>query len=367
MRVLAACVCFWTLLHTTAISAATTQPAPGAEAIEPRSASKAYCGVRCLYAAALAEGVTFAGTDLIRPEYVGSREGSSIAELELAARDHGLRTFAFVNGTAALLRAAAHPVILHVESVPGSGRYDHFVLCLGHRAGRLLILDTITHPGEPAQVMNARDLELSWDGTGIIVSKMPIDKGILAASLCEMLGWGVLLICIAAGWQVLSAFRQRIIPRVSNIGVAAEVVAIAALALVAPSVWAVCTRDGLMANATRVGLVEQTHRAYFLKRVSFPEAARELSSGSATFIDARYAADYGAGHIPGAIDVPVTASAQTVRLLVAHLPRDYPLVVYCQTRSCPFAKSVATVLLQEGFTSVNLLDGGWEEWSAWKQ
>ena len=123
--------------------------------------------------------------NLIQPKYVGSREGSSIEELERGASDHSLHSFAFFNGTIDELRAAGHPVILHVESNPGSGRYDHFVLYLGERldarGSESLILDTIAPAGEPARLISAADLNLIWDGAGIIVSRTPIERPMLAA------------------------------------------------------------------------------------------------------------------------------------------------------------------------------------------
>jgi hypothetical protein len=139
-----------------------------------KSVLKAYCGVRCLYAAAIAEGMPLTPTDLVRPEYIGSKEGSSIEELQRAATDHGLHAFAFANGNIAILSAASHPVILHVESQAGTSRYDHFVLYLGHRGDKLLILDTTAPPGEPAREVDDRDLSLIWDGAGIVISKNPI-------------------------------------------------------------------------------------------------------------------------------------------------------------------------------------------------
>jgi rhodanese-related sulfurtransferase len=330
----------------------------------------AYCGIRCLYAAALVDGVTFAATDLVKPEYVGSREGSSIEELELAAKSRGLRTFAFVNGTADSLRLSVHPVILHVESVPGSGKYDHFVLCLGTRGGNFLVLDTMLPPGEPARSLDSHDIELIWDGTGIIVSRTPIEDAMYSRSLSNIIAWGAAIIILVIAWKLWQRRRpSRTIARFALGGtsrVAAEVVAILALALVAPLAFALCANGGLLANGVQIQSVEQTHAAFFLPRISFAEAEKALAARSAVLVDARYAADYGSGHIPGAINVPVTASDALLRFYMRAIPRNFPVIVYCQSKGCPFSKSVAAALLQQGFTSVELLDGGWEEWSLWK-
>ena len=343
-----------------------------APAVQPKAftpaVSKAYCGIRCLYAAAATEGVIFPGADLVRPEYVGSREGSSIEELDLAGRDHGLHTFAFANGTIGALRAAGHPVILHVESDPGSGRYDHFVLYLGQRQQNLLVLDPAGMPREPAQLRSPHDIELIWDGAGIIVSKTPIQTRLLTASLGQVALYGGCVICLIALIKLgVPRIRSSTIQRFASLGPAAEVLAIITLATLAPAVSAFCTDGGFLAHAEQIRLVEQSHAAYFLPRVSLLDAARCLADGSAVFVDARYSADYGNGHIAGAINVPVTASAEMVRAYMRDARRNLPVIVYCQSRSCPFSKAVAVALLKQGYKSVELLDGGWAEWSAWKQ
>jgi rhodanese-related sulfurtransferase len=340
-------------------ASATTQPAPPDHPAKP--VSKAYCGIRCLYAAAIAQGVRISAHDLVRPEYIGSREGSSIDELALAANTHGLHALAFTNGSVQSLLAASHPVILHVESVPGSGRYDHFVLYLGQRENKLLILDTAVAAGEPAQLIQPRDLELIWDGAGVIVSRTSIKGYLFEPQIRPLAMCGGVLMCIV-GVVRLPVLRKR----VTSLGMAGEVLAIATLALLAPAVSALCAQSGLLAHPQQIGRVEQTHAAYFLPRISIPDAARSIAAGEAVFVDARYAADYGAGHLPGAINVPVTASRETVRLYMQNVRQNVPVIVYCQSKSCPFAKAVATSLLQEGFTSVELLDGGWEEWCQWK-
>jgi rhodanese-related sulfurtransferase len=344
----------------------------GAIATPPATrASMAHCGVRCLYAAARAEGLRLDGKDLVRPEYIGSREGSSIEELELAARDHGLHTFAFVDGTIGALRSATHPVILHVESVPGSGRYDHFVLYLGSRNSQLLVLDTVTDPGEPARQLSPRDIELIWDGTGLIISKHPIEGRLLSASVSQLMCWGggivglIILVRRLLSRTRISTFRSSS-ALASRMGPVAEMLAIVTLSLLAPTVSAVCADTGLLAHKQQVSKVEQTHIAQFLRRISLAEAARCVASGSAVFVDARYAADYSNGHLPGAINLPVTASAGMVRACMAGVRMDVPVVVYCQSRGCPFSKAVAGELLQEGYSAVQLMDGGWQEWSAWK-
>jgi rhodanese-related sulfurtransferase len=202
---------------------------------------------------------------------------------------------------------------------------------------------------------------LIWDGAGVIVSRAPIAPYLFKSQIRPIAMAGGVLMCIVCAVRL-----PRLRKRLTSLGTAGEVLAIATLALLAPAVSALCAQSGLLAHPQQIGRVEQTHVAYFLPRISIPQAARRIADGSAVFVDARYAADYGAGHLPGAINVPVTAGRESVRLYMQNVRQNVPVIVYCQSKSCPFAKVVATALLREGFTSVHLLDGGWEEWSQWK-
>ena len=173
-----------------------------------------------------------------------------------------------------------------------------------------------------------------------------------------------LAVLVGAKWGSRRSLRLPRILCVSGFG--PEALVIIALSFMAPAVSAVCTREAFLAQKAQIRQTEQTNKAYFLPRVSLADAATILAERKAVFVDARYAADYGAGHIPGAINIPVTASAETVRLYLANVPHDFPIIVYCQSRSCPFSKTVAVALGTQGFSAIKLLEGGWREWSTWK-
>lgn len=85
---------------------------------------------------------------------------------------------------------------------------------------------------------------------------------------------------------------------------------------------------------------------------------RELDRGASFgFLDARPPADYSAGHIAGANNVPFYEAAS----YVSALPKDKWLVCYC---ACPHAESgrLADTLFENGFTKVTILDEGYLVW-----
>src|SRR5690349_16573376 len=87
------------------------------------------------------------------------------------------------------------------------------------------------------------------------------------------------------------------------------------------------------------------------------EAAQRLQqSGGATFVDVRDAASHRAAHVPGAVRV----DDATLQRFLDATPRDRPLVVYCYHGHMSLGG--AAYFLEQGFTQVWSLHGGFEAW-----
>jgi rhodanese-related sulfurtransferase len=91
-----------------------------------------------------------------------------------------------------------------------------------------------------------------------------------------------------------------------------------------------------------------------LRDISGPEA-RELVAQGALLVDVRTPWEYGRGHLPGALNVPVGEIAERVE----ELRRGLPVVVYCAAgvRS----RSAAEILRRAGVEPVHNLGtpGAW--------
>ena len=85
----------------------------------------------------------------------------------------------------------------------------------------------------------------------------------------------------------------------------------------------------------------------------------------ALWIDARSAADYAAGHIPGALSLNEEDWENGFSAFVEKWDGALPLVVYCGGESCHASESVARRLRRElGFENIHVLRGGWNAWRA---
>jgi len=72
-----------------------------------------------------------------------------------------------------------------------------------------------------------------------------------------------------------------------------------------------------------------------------------------TVLDVRPREEYLAGHIPGALSIPVEQLAERV----SELPRDRDIVVYCRGEYCAFAYDAVRILSEAGRTGIRLADG----------
>jgi rhodanese-related sulfurtransferase len=117
--------------------------------------------------------------------------------------------------------------------------------------------------------------------------------------------------------------------------------------------------------ASRLAEVERLTAAYLgsrdeLQPVTREELTRRLQDGDdLVVLDVRPAAEYAAGHLPGAVSIPVGE----LRRRLAELPGDREIVAYCRGPYCAFAHEAVGLLRDEGFAARRLEDG-LPEWQA---
>jgi rhodanese-related sulfurtransferase len=117
--------------------------------------------------------------------------------------------------------------------------------------------------------------------------------------------------------------------------------------------------------ASRLADVERLAAAYLgdrdeLEPVTREELARRLDDGDdLVVLDVRPAAEYAAGHLPGAVSIPI----DELRRRLAELPADREIVAYCRGPYCAFAHEAVTLLREDGVSARRLVDG-LPEWAA---
>lgn len=112
--------------------------------------------------------------------------------------------------------------------------------------------------------------------------------------------------------------------------------------------------------ASLLAEVEPARRAYLgedVEEVSRAELLRRARLGEVTVLDVRPASEYLAGHVPGAISIPVSQLGPRL----AELPVGTEIVAYCRGPYCVFAHDAVRLLQAHGRTARRLAGGmpGW--------
>ncbi len=82
----------------------------------------------------------------------------------------------------------------------------------------------------------------------------------------------------------------------------------------------------------------------------------------ATIIDARDRHAFAAGHIKGAISLPLTEAATMVPEITSRVPKSALLVIYCNGYACEDSVELGRQLLAAGYRTVYYFDGGLPAW-----
>lgn len=114
----------------------------------------------------------------------------------------------------------------------------------------------------------------------------------------------------------------------------------------------------------RLAEVEQVSRAYFEQRGAMEalegeELMRRVKSGAVTVLDVRPPEEYRAGHIPGALSIPVSE----LKARLKELPKGREVVAYCRGPYCVMALDAVDLLRKKGFEA-HRMEQGVVEWRA---
>lgn len=116
--------------------------------------------------------------------------------------------------------------------------------------------------------------------------------------------------------------------------------------------------------AEHLAEAEVARRAYLGEDVDVEEVGRHelldrVQAGDVVVLDVRPGEEYAAGHIPGAVGIPL----HELPGRIAELPDGVEVVAYCRGRFCVFAHDAVRLLTAQGRTARRLRDG-MLEWRA---
>ena len=113
-------------------------------------------------------------------------------------------------------------------------------------------------------------------------------------------------------------------------------------------------------SADRIAEVERAAREYLgepVEGIARGELEERLQSGDLVIVDVRPEDEYEAGHIEGALSIPIDQLAQRL----AELPEGSEVIAYCRGPFCAYANQAVRELRDAG-RSARRLEVGWPEW-----
>lgn len=114
----------------------------------------------------------------------------------------------------------------------------------------------------------------------------------------------------------------------------------------------------------RLAEVEMIKRRFLERRegmepVNRDELLKRVIKGDVTVLDVRPVEEYVAGHIPGALSVPLGR----LKEILVELPVDQEVVAYCRGPYCVLAVQAVEILRAEGFNAIRLEESV-QDWRA---
>jgi ArsR family transcriptional regulator len=96
-----------------------------------------------------------------------------------------------------------------------------------------------------------------------------------------------------------------------------------------------------------------------LEPVSREDLVSRLEEGSVTVLDVRPEDEFAIGHLPGALNIPLSALERRL----GELPPDREVIAYCRGPYCVLSFEAAAALRAHGYL-VRRLEDGYPEWKA---
>lgn len=115
---------------------------------------------------------------------------------------------------------------------------------------------------------------------------------------------------------------------------------------------------------SRLAEIDLVTRAFMerrggLEEVQGEDLIRRVRSGEVTILDVRPVEEYEAGHIPGAISIPIS----DLKSRWADVPKERDVVAYCRGPYCVMAVDAVNLLRRKGYKA-HRLEQGIADWRA---
>lgn len=317
-----------------------------------------YCGICCVQFLSKAHGGSLGFSDLLRNDYVISKKGSTIVEMERALSKCGLHYISAKNISLYFLKRTKNPVILHVKNDPASRKYDHYIVFLGYSHGQAILFD----PFHGVVKKSLNDLLPIWDKKGIIVSDATLTKlhvfgPIYIFYLCGFIVIAGIILCI--NYYLKKWLSVRMIFRtIGNYYVQALFIFCFAATL---GMSSNIINNRIISKSLHSDNLIKAYQSCFIKKLD-RKGLEDRLAGGVLLIDARSENLFKAGHIPKSKNCFAGNDMLGFQSDFPNIEFDTNIIVYGENENDGYATMLAEKLAENGYRNVTIYKEGWKGW-----
>lgn len=313
------------------------------------------CGIRSLYVAMKSHNIDVHYENLVSKDYVGSALGSSSSELMLAARRNGVTPINVARYSYINLMYSTEPVLLHMRSSGQNVEFDHWVTFLGVSNGSARIFD----PSYGYEEVGFPELVANWSGSCIIISDEKPERhtasGFSADILILIFVLAVILLFVRNTMFWMGKEKEYLPARL-------QITCLALAIGLTATLFHALSPVGVFHGPAAIAEVSRRYASLEFAEVDKADMKTLSATSKIIVVDARLANDFHHSHIENAINIPITTSLTQRKVALKGIPRQRPIIVYCQSRNCKFSDEIAQFLSFNGFENVSIYRNGFEDW-----
>ena len=318
------------------------------------------CGLYCLHAAFEFLGKQVEPDLLMKAEYVSAPRGSAIADLVHAAGDFGFSAVPLTGLTVGFVKHAKYPIILSVRSKPSVPDADHYWVVLPAKNGDAHLVDAMYGQTEEWGSLSRGQ----WSGVGVVISQQPLSLAsiygghfaFVAVVCAAALAAGALLRILFSGRR---PSKQRTSNLMQHLAMSCATVGGACLLSFA---YHVSTADGSFINDEEAVRAVQLRHIGSILPTRTAEDLAGTSGNAPILVDARWQAQYVAGHIGDALNLPPDVTTTQFAETVEGIDPGKEVIVYCDNVRCAYAGMIAGKFWEAGYRNIGIYRGGWRDW-----
>jgi rhodanese-related sulfurtransferase len=108
--------------------------------------------------------------------------------------------------------------------------------------------------------------------------------------------------------------------------------------------------------------VVQAHAPVVLPTPVLVDDVQQATASGGLIVDARSPELYSAGHIEGAVSLPMVDIDSRLPSFLNDVAKDRLIITYCSGFGCPDSFDLGVRLIDSGYMNVQVFEGGYPEW-----